>query len=169
VLLEKPWLATTPFQGAVLVRKVSDAAADLSGGEGRGSLSGFETCDNGEVSRGSKGCLIVDSELPCRAACYMQLAQHSCYNVGWNVQKAAVFKQEHHVTRETREEVLGKGATGFRARASTILFTGLTLEEYLVSRCISSYGLDGDNIRTGLNNNPGFAPEDREENIKRVA
>ena len=81
MLLEKPWLATTPFQGAVLVRKVSDAAADLSGGEGRGSLSGFETCDNGEVSRGSKGCLIVDSELPCRAACYMQLAQHSCYNI----------------------------------------------------------------------------------------
>ena len=89
---------------------------------------------------------------------------------GWNVQKATnVFKQEHHVTRETREEVLGKGATGFRARASTILFTGLTLEEYLVSRCISSYGLDGDNIRTGLNNNLGFAPEDREENIRRVA
>ena len=63
MLLEKPWLATTPFQGAVLVRKVSDAAADLSGGEGRGSLSGFETCAIGGVSRGSKGSLI-DSELP---------------------------------------------------------------------------------------------------------
>ena len=99
---------------------------------------------------------------------------------GWNVQKATnVFKQEHHVTRETRGEGLDRGATEFRARGSTIWFTGLsdagkttislTLEEYLVSRCISSYGLDGDNIRTGLNKNLGFAPEDREENIRRVA
>jgi len=97
---------------------------------------------------------------------------------GWNVQKATnVFKQEHHVTRETRGEVLGRGATGFRG--CTIWFTGLSgagkttisfaLEEYLVSRGISSYGLDGDNIRTGLNKNLGFAPEDREENIRRVA
>ena len=88
-----------------------------------------------------------------------------------------MFKHEHQVTRG---EVLGRGATGFRARGCTIWFTGLsgaagkttislTLEEYLVSRCISSYGLDGDNIRTGLNKNLGFAPEDREENIRRVA
>ena len=96
---------------------------------------------------------------------------------GWNMQKATnVFNQEHHMTIG---DVLGRGATGFRARGSTIWFTGLsdagkttislTLEEYLVSRCISSYGLDGDNIRTGLNKNLGFAPEDREENIRRVA
>jgi len=97
---------------------------------------------------------------------------------GWNVQKATnVFKQEHHVTRETRGELSGKGGAGFRG--CTIWFTGLSgagkttisfaLEEYLVSRGISSYGLDGDNIRTGLNKNLGFAPEDREENIRRVA
>merc|ERR1712013_775808 len=98
---------------------------------------------------------------------------------GWNVQKATnVFKQVHHVTRQTRGEVLGGGGDkGFRG--CTIWFTGLSgagkttisfaLEEYLVSRGISSYGLDGDNIRTGLNKNLGFAPEDREENIRRVA
>ena len=39
----------------------------------------------------------------------------------------------------------------------------------MVSRGIPAYGLDGDNIRTGLNKNLGFAPEDREENIRRVA
>jgi hypothetical protein len=39
---------------------------------------------------------------------------------GWNVQKATnVFKQEHHVTRETRGEGLDRGATEFRARGST--------------------------------------------------
>jgi adenylylsulfate kinase-like enzyme len=43
------------------------------------------------------------------------------------------------------------------------------LEAYLVSRGIPAYGLDGDNIRTGLNKNLGFSPEDREENIRRVA
>ena len=38
-----------------------------------------------------------------------------------------------------------------------------------MSRGISAYGLDGDNVRTGLNKNLGFSPEDREENIRRVA
>ena len=39
----------------------------------------------------------------------------------------------------------------------------------ITSRGIPAYGLDGDNIRTGLNKNLGFSPEDREENIRRVA
>jgi len=97
----------------------------------------------------------------------------------WNVQKATnVFVQKNHVTRNKRGEVLGKGdSTTFRG--CTVWFTGLSgagkttlsfaLEEFLVSRGISAYGLDGDNIRTGLNKNLGFAPEDREENIRRVA
>ena len=29
--------------------------------------------------------------------------------------------------------------------------------------------LDGDNLRHGLNNNLGFSPEDRQENVRRVA
>ena len=93
----------------------------------------------------------------------------------WNVQKATnVFLQEHTVTRDSRGMVLGSGFRG-----CTVWFTGLSgagkttisfaLEEYLVSRGISAYGLDGDNIRTGLNKNLGFSPEDREENIRRVA
>jgi len=63
-------------------------------------------------------------------------------------------------------------------RGCTIWFTGLSgagkttisfaLEQYLVARGIPAYGLDGDNVRTGLNKNLGFAPEDREENIRRV-
>ena len=40
------------------------------------------------------------------------------------------------------------------------------LEEYLVSRGIPAYGLDGDNMRHGLNKNLGFSDEDREENIR---
>lgn len=34
---------------------------------------------------------------------------------------------------------------------------------------IPAYGLDGDNVRTGLNRNLGFSKEDREENVRRVA
>ena len=36
-------------------------------------------------------------------------------------------------------------------------------------RSIPAYGLDGDNIRTGLNKNLGFAPEDRNENIRHIS
>jgi 3'-phosphoadenosine 5'-phosphosulfate synthase len=60
-----------------------------------------------------------------------------------------------------------------------LLFVGLSgagktsiafqLEAFLVSRGIPAYGLDGDNVRRGLNKNLGFSKEDREENIRRVA
>ena len=52
------------------------------------------------------------------------------------------------------------------AGKTTISFA---LEEYLCGRGIPAYVLDGDNIRTGLNKNLGFAPEDREENIRRIS
>ena len=86
-----------------------------------------------------------------------------------------VYKQSHIVNRRDRSKVLGQS----RFHGCTIWFTGLSgagkttvsfaLEQYLVSRGIPAYGLDGDNIRTGLNKNLGFAKEDREENIRRVA
>lgn len=61
----------------------------------------------------------------------------------------------------------------------TIWFTGLScsgkttisfaLEEYLVKeKQLTTYCLDGDNIRHGLNSNLGFSPEDRTENIRRI-
>jgi len=86
-----------------------------------------------------------------------------------------VLFQKGHVTRQKRGEVIGY-SHGFRG--CTIWFTGLSgagkttisfaLEEYLCLRGIPSYGLDGDNMRTGLNKNLGFSPEAREENIRRV-
>lgn len=45
----------------------------------------------------------------------------------------------------------------------------MALEEYLVCHGIPCYTLDGDNIRQGLNKNLGFTPEDREENVRRIA
>jgi bifunctional enzyme CysN/CysC len=34
---------------------------------------------------------------------------------------------------------------------------------------VHTYVLDGDNVRTGLNKDLGFTPEDRAENVRRVA
>lgn len=85
-----------------------------------------------------------------------------------------MFVQQHSVDRSLRGKVLGQGFRG-----CTIWFTGLSgagkttisfaVEKYLVSKNIPAYGLDGDNMRTGLNKNLGFSQEDREENIRRVA
>jgi adenylylsulfate kinase len=43
------------------------------------------------------------------------------------------------------------------------------LERELFQLGMHTYVLDGDNVRHGLNSNLGFSPEDRVENIRRVA
>lgn len=64
-------------------------------------------------------------------------------------------------------------------RSALVWFTGLSgsgkstlahaLEERLFNMGIRSYVLDGDNIRSGLNNDLGLNPKDRKENIRRIA
>ena len=43
------------------------------------------------------------------------------------------------------------------------------LERQLHAIGMHTYALDGDNIRTGLNKDLGFTPEDRSENVRRIA
>lgn len=72
-------------------------------------------------------------------------------------------EQKHHVTRDDRGKFIGL-SRGFRG--CTVWLTGLSgagktsiafaLEKILVSQGIPAYGLDGDNIRTGLNRDLGF-------------
>ena len=60
-----------------------------------------------------------------------------------------------------------------------IFFTGLSgsgkstianaLEEKLFMIQVKTYMLDGDNVRTGINSDLSFSPEDRSENIRRIA
>ena len=45
----------------------------------------------------------------------------------------------------------------------------IALERELHKRGLLCRILDGDNIRSGINNNLGFSPEDRVENIRRIA
>jgi adenylylsulfate kinase len=76
------------------------------------------------------------------------------------------------VSREEKEKKLNQ-------KAKVIWFTGLSgsgkttlasaLERNLFEKGHLTQVLDGDNIRTGINNNLGFSPEDRMENIRRIA
>jgi len=80
----------------------------------------------------------------------------------------------HHgkLTDDQREVKLGQ-------KGVVIWFTGLSgsgkstvareVELALVENGKNAFVLDGDNIRHGLNNNLGFSPEDRKENIRRIA
>ena len=64
-------------------------------------------------------------------------------------------------------------------KSKVIWFTGLSgsgkttlaiaLERSLFDKGYLTQVLDGDNIRTGINNNLGFSPADRIENIRRIA
>ena len=76
------------------------------------------------------------------------------------------------LTRADKESLLGQ-------RGLMIWFTGLSgsgkstiaiaLERELHRRGILCRILDGDNIRSGINNNLGFTEADRVENIRRIA
>lgn len=57
--------------------------------------------------------------------------------------------------------------TGLPASGKTTM--GIALEKALHEKGLLCFVLDGDNVRAGLNSDLGFSPEDRKENIRRVA
>ncbi|MFN3917596.1 MAG: adenylyl-sulfate kinase [Flavobacteriales bacterium] len=57
--------------------------------------------------------------------------------------------------------------TGFSGSGKTTL--AIHIEQKLHNLGILTQVLDGDNVRAGLNNNLGFSPRDRTENIRRIA
>jgi len=85
---------------------------------------------------------------------------------------ANIFWSEGTVTQVRRFARNGhKGAivwfTGLSGSGKSTLSKALDRE--LFNLGMQTYILDGDNIRHGLNSNLGFSPEDRVENIRRVA
>jgi adenylylsulfate kinase len=82
-----------------------------------------------------------------------------------------ITPHKHLVSKENRSELLGQ-------RPAILWFTGLSgsgkssiagkVEEILHERGYMTYLLDGDNVRSGLNNNLGFTEQDRSENIRRI-
>lgn len=78
----------------------------------------------------------------------------------------------HLLPRSSKESLL-------QQQGCVLWFTGLSgsgkstiakgVEEQLHNRGYFVVVLDGDNVRTGINNNLGFSDEDRKENIRRIA
>ena len=81
-------------------------------------------------------------------------------------------KQDYKTTKLQREQLHGH-------KAYLLWFTGLSgsgkstlanlVEIALHQQGISTYILDGDNVRQGINKDLSFAPQDRSENIRRIA
>jgi len=81
-------------------------------------------------------------------------------------------KQNYKTNKIQREELNGH-------KAYLLWFTGLSgsgkstlanlVEIALHKQGLSTYTLDGDNIRQGINKDLNFLPEDRTENIRRIA
>jgi bifunctional enzyme CysN/CysC len=83
-----------------------------------------------------------------------------------------LHRQDGDVSGADRERIL-------KQRPATLWLTGLSgsgkstvafaIEKRLMAQEQLCYVLDGDNVRHGLNRDLGFSPQDRSENIRRVA
>ena len=120
--------------------------------------------DRYALSRDSGGFLLVDRvSRDTVAAGLVRHALRRSHNV---------VPHSFSVDRETRSTLKGQ-------RSRVIWMTGLpgagkstiadAFEAKLLALGLHTYVLDGDGVRTGLNKDLGFTPEDRAENVRRVA
>jgi adenylylsulfate kinase len=76
------------------------------------------------------------------------------------------------LSRQSKEALLKQTAkviwlTGLSGSGKSTI--AIELEKKLYEKGYATKLLDGDNVRTGINNNLGFSPEERIENIRRIA
>lgn len=86
--------------------------------------------------------------------------------------KENIIPHDYQISVDDRRQLNGHNSF-------LIWFTGLSgsgkstianvVEQKLFQQGIKTYTLDGDNIRKGINNDLTFSPEDRTENIRRIA
>tara|TARA_R110002049_G_scaffold304704_1_gene500216 strand:- start:3767 stop:4357 length:591 start_codon:yes stop_codon:yes gene_type:complete len=81
-------------------------------------------------------------------------------------------RHDYNITKADRETRNGHRSfllwfTGLSGSGKSTLANAVELE--LHKKGISTFSLDGDNIRQGINKDLSFAPEDRTENIRRIA
>ncbi|MCD8903973.1 adenylyl-sulfate kinase [Staphylococcus chromogenes] len=89
------------------------------------------------------------------------------------------MSESQNITWHDSEVTKAERQARHHHKSAILWFTGLSgsgkstisvaLEKALFERGLNTYRLDGDNVRHGLNNNLGFSPEDRQENIRRIA
>ncbi len=97
---------------------------------------------------------------------------------GYPDQRAATTRKGDNLVRVEHRVTGAQRAQRNGHRGGVLWLTGLSgagkstiavaLEQVLFARGMQVYVLDGDNVRTGLNANLGFGPDDRAENIRRV-
>ena len=80
--------------------------------------------------------------------------------------------QNYKITKSQREILHGHKAyllwfTGLSGSGKSTLANLVEMELY--KKGLSTYTLDGDNVRQGINKDLDFTPQDRSENIRRIA
>jgi adenylylsulfate kinase len=83
-----------------------------------------------------------------------------------------IVTQNYNITKSQRETLHGHKAyllwfTGLSGSGKSTLANLVEIE--LHKKGLSTYILDGDNVRQGINKDLGFTPQDRSENIRRIA
>ncbi len=165
----------------VSIDRVIDASTlETVGGEERKSIA---RNDVAEVTLQTRGQLVFDNHdaLPVLGRFVIvddrDVAGGGIIFGGTYVDRSAIRSQnifwyDGDITAQRRTLRNGhKGAvvwlTGLSGSGKSTI--SRALERELFKQNMHVYVLDGDNIRHGLNSNLGFSPEDRVENIRRVA
>ena len=116
------------------------------------------------LSRDTGGFLLVDRVTADTVAAGMvRFAMRRATNVK---------KHDYEVDHEARTRLMGHGAkvvwlTGLSGSGKSTIADAAARKLHALG--IHTYVLDGDNVRHGLNKDLGFTPEDRAENVRRVA
>jgi adenylylsulfate kinase len=82
------------------------------------------------------------------------------------------FEQDYQISKKDRQKLHRHNSflvwfTGLSGSGKSTLANLVELELHKLN--VSTYTLDGDNIRRGINKSLGFSEEDRTENIRRIA
>jgi len=132
-------------------------------------------CDEYQRNRYTGSFVVIDPISNFTVAAGMIIDRSHRYESvrpGQSASERNITRHIGHVALEDRARVLGQ-------RPVTLWLTGLSgagkstvayaLEKKLNEEGRACFVLDGDNIRHGLNRDLGFSPEDRAENIRRIA
>src|SRR5688572_30188790 len=174
-------LATQELDAEVTsIERILDASTLETVGDGRDYIA---RNDVAEITVQTRGAMVMDNadRNPLLGRFVIVDQRHvagggiifgGVYTDRTRIKSKNIFWSEGAVTPERRSVRNGH-------RGAIIWLTGLSgsgkstlsqaLERELFNMNMHVYVLDGDNIRHGLNSNLGFSPEDRVENIRRVA
>ena len=174
-------LATQELDAEVIsVDRIIDASTLETVSEARGEIA---RNDVAEITIQTRGALVVDNHdrnpimgrfviVDNRQVAGGGIIFGGVYTDRTQIKSKNIFWSEGDITAQRRALRNGhKGAviwlTGLSGSGKSNIASALERELFKLN--MQTYVLDGDNIRHGLNANLGFSPEDRSENIRRVA